>query len=595
MTSPQEVQENPIVFRVFLTVALLTVVARAAYFAVEPLAWIGASDNDDIMRLLSVRGWLGGQGWFDMHQYRMMPPDGVDMHWSRYIDAGIAGLVTLFSRFMLPAEAENLALVVWPTLLLCALVVLTGAAARRALGNSVAILSVLSLLLWPPVGLGNFAPYRIDHHNVQILMISVMVFCLIVPGRPVLLGLCGGLAAAVSFAVGMEMLPVIALVGMILALRTVLRNHGAGDQLSGFGVSMWLGSVVLFAGQTARDNWGIARCDQLSLPYLALAGVAALVSVVLARVVAPIPSFRSRTILFLAVSGAAGAALFPLVAPCLEGPYAHLPVEAQEVIYARINEAQGLLAAIRTGSDAPVRLFLPAIVGVLIAAVAFALRVRGGRATPSETRAVGTLLVFAVLGLAGSLSQLRMLLLAAPAVPVLTGYGIAALLGEGARPGLVGAARSLAGVAAMVATIFLPLLDIAVRTAGAAPSDWERTVGCRSRDALSTLSGLPEGIVLAPTDFGPSILLLTPHSVVAGPYHRSAEAFLNGFLPFDGSEAFLRETMERTEADYLLLCRDVTYGEGSSMANDLARGARLHWLEPVANVHSELVVLRRAE
>nr|MCU0908161.1 hypothetical protein [Paracoccaceae bacterium] len=84
------------ILRIVLGLALVTLAARAAHMAVEPMAWVGRADNDDIMRLLSVRTFLDGQVWFDMRQYRLLPPDGLDMHWSRYIDAAIAGLIGLF-------------------------------------------------------------------------------------------------------------------------------------------------------------------------------------------------------------------------------------------------------------------------------------------------------------------------------------------------------------------------------------------------------------------------------------------------------------------------------------------------------------------
>jgi hypothetical protein len=263
------------------------------------------------------------------------------------------------------------------------------------------------------------------------------------------------------------------------------------------------------------------------------------------------------------------------------------------MIHARINEALGLIKSLEHGAETSVRQFLPALIGVLIACGAFVVRIRRGLAGAEEKRAVGTLLVFAALGLLGSFSQIRMLLLAAPAIPVLTGYGLTMILGSGARSGIGGAARSFAAIAAMLATIFLPLLDLATRDAGAASSPKQSFVSCRSGDVLSTLADLPKGVILSPVDFGASIMLFTPHDAVAGPYHRSPEAFLNGFVPFDGDEATLREAMTRTGADYLLLCRDLLYGEGNSMAQDLARGAQVDWLEPVAGVDPELVLLRR--
>lgn len=36
--------------------------------------------NGDTIRLMSVRAWLGDQSWFHITQYRLLPPDGVDMH-----------------------------------------------------------------------------------------------------------------------------------------------------------------------------------------------------------------------------------------------------------------------------------------------------------------------------------------------------------------------------------------------------------------------------------------------------------------------------------------------------------------------------------
>src|SRR5690349_2023478 len=50
-------------------------------------------DNDSLLRLVQVRDLLAGQGWFDLHQYRMGPEGGFVMHWSRLVDAPIAGII----------------------------------------------------------------------------------------------------------------------------------------------------------------------------------------------------------------------------------------------------------------------------------------------------------------------------------------------------------------------------------------------------------------------------------------------------------------------------------------------------------------------
>ena len=53
-------------------------------------------DTDDAMRLVQVRDLLAGQGWFDMVQHRLMPPEGASMHWSRLVDAPLAALIGQF-------------------------------------------------------------------------------------------------------------------------------------------------------------------------------------------------------------------------------------------------------------------------------------------------------------------------------------------------------------------------------------------------------------------------------------------------------------------------------------------------------------------
>src|ERR1700730_5033081 len=57
------------------------------------------SDMDDAMRLVQVREFLAGRGWFDLHEMRLGPPDGYYTHWARLIDARIAGLLLMVRQF----------------------------------------------------------------------------------------------------------------------------------------------------------------------------------------------------------------------------------------------------------------------------------------------------------------------------------------------------------------------------------------------------------------------------------------------------------------------------------------------------------------
>src|SRR4051812_30316307 len=71
-------------------------------------------DTDDAMRLAQLRDWLSGQGWYDLNQARVA--GGYESHWSRLIDAGLAGTLWVFGWFFDPAIAERLMRVVWPLL-----------------------------------------------------------------------------------------------------------------------------------------------------------------------------------------------------------------------------------------------------------------------------------------------------------------------------------------------------------------------------------------------------------------------------------------------------------------------------------------------
>src|SRR4029078_13165404 len=69
--------------------------------------------TDDAMRLVQVRDLLAGQGWYDLTQYRLSPPEGVVMYWSRLIDVPIAFLIRVTDWAVPAALAERLALTVW--------------------------------------------------------------------------------------------------------------------------------------------------------------------------------------------------------------------------------------------------------------------------------------------------------------------------------------------------------------------------------------------------------------------------------------------------------------------------------------------------
>lgn len=66
-------------------------------------------DTDDLMRLKQVRDLLAGQSRLDTQQFPVLLPDGISMHWTRHIDAGLAAILIPASRVLSPTAAEHAA------------------------------------------------------------------------------------------------------------------------------------------------------------------------------------------------------------------------------------------------------------------------------------------------------------------------------------------------------------------------------------------------------------------------------------------------------------------------------------------------------
>src|SRR6185437_16365893 len=112
---------------------MLLLCATVAFALAVPAIKSGIFDamsTDDAMRLVEVRDLIAGQGWFDLVQHRLDPP-GLAMHWSRVVDAPLAGLILLLRPLLGGHGAELATLVLWPTGLLAAALLLVAAISGR--------------------------------------------------------------------------------------------------------------------------------------------------------------------------------------------------------------------------------------------------------------------------------------------------------------------------------------------------------------------------------------------------------------------------------------------------------------------------------
>src|SRR3546814_4090138 len=105
------------------------------------------SDTDDAMRMAQVRDLLAGQGWWDLTQYRVNPADGgVLMHWSRIVDAPLAGGILLLRPIFGQPLAEQLVMALWPPLHLGVLLVVAALGYRHLPDRRIAFAAPLYLI-----------------------------------------------------------------------------------------------------------------------------------------------------------------------------------------------------------------------------------------------------------------------------------------------------------------------------------------------------------------------------------------------------------------------------------------------------------------
>jgi len=534
--------------------------------------------SDSVLRLVMIRDWMGGQSWFDTTQYRMMPPEGVLIHWSRYLDALIGGLIAVFSSFVPIAKAEMLAVAVWPTLLQLGLIGLVGFGSKRLFGPMAACFAMLSVFTWPFTSQFYFRPGQIDHHNIQILMIVVMTLAAVWPARPAMSGLVAGIAAGFGLAIGLETLPYILLLGLLLFLRATLGLTSEANRLLGvFCLSFFGSAVVFWLGQTPAFRLGVPVCDQLGLPVLSLIAIASAASLV--PMVIGLHGIWLRLALSIAIVAVGFVVVWPLLGGCVTGPYGDLPVDVQDIIRSSIREALPGVDFAKGSPGLYGRMMLP-VAAAFVAAGALWLRI--GRKTEADRRKrdiVGQLLVLSLVGIAASFSQVRLALMAAGAVPLLAGFALSAYLSA-----YLTRRSGVAAVKLMVTGLVVLSPSILTSTAtqllpNGLPSRGLLDRACRDRAAVAALDALPPAAILSPLNLSSLILLGTNHSVLSGPYHRSPAAFANGKIPFGLPDAKMQAYVDRTEADYVVVCEGSNYGDG--LATALAEGGTAAWLRKV--------------
>src|SRR6266481_3695366 len=536
-----------------------------------------AMSTDDAMRLVQVRDLISGQDWFDLFQHRLDPP-GTSMHWSRVVDMPLAALILLLRPLIGTHGAETVTLFLWPLVLFAAALVLVAAIARQLGGITNAQITAVVLAVLSAPALIHFRPGAIDHHNAQIVLLLALVLLTSQIEQSAVKAALGGLAASLSLAIGIEMLPAIAAIGLAVAGLLIWRGASVSRQVGAFGAALAASSLLLAPALLPLPSLASPVCDAFGGPVLLLVaggGISLMTMVGIDRLHS---TLRLRLATGTASAIALVGAFLSLFAGCIASPYAQLDplvtsfwvdkvVESmslatmlqltpQKVLgfYGFPVMTMGFASAALMRSNPPVRFRW--ILGMMTLAALVALGVWEMRVTAAASMVAAPIFAASLAILWPTLAAGRNLVLLALAVSPAS----FAAVGLSAKP--------------LIDLIFKPQMTI----------DEPDASTCRSVSDVASMTHLPKGRVMAPIDLGPLILADTDHAVFAAPYHRNNDGNLAMFKLMLAPVPAARQILSDRRVDYVVICstapeQDLVKFAPDGLAARLGRGETPDFLE----------------
>jgi hypothetical protein len=530
-------------------------------------------DPDDQLRLVQLRDFLGGQSWFDTTQYRLNPPYGAAMHWSRLIELPLALVVTLASPVIGAARAEMLAGTAVPLACLGAIAFMASAIATRIGGRLAGGIAIVLVLMAPAV-LMQTRPMRIDHHGWQAVMAMLGLWSLFWASRK-WGGVALGIALATWLHISLEGAPVSAAFFLLLGWRWIV-ERGEGVRLFWTISAFALASFALFFGTQSAGLSAINHCDTISPMHVIAIGLGALI---LLPVIHLRPAQLHWRLSATLVALVAIVTTVLLASPvCGQGTFATLDPLVRAYWYVNVNEGLPLW---RQDIEAAATLIAGPIVGLA------ALWAIWHKHKSPELNALAFLTVYAVLL---SLFVFRTVSVAAAFAAVPVAIWLVQLI-QNWRTCEVPLRRM-----ALVLLILLLIIPGAVAgpfvrklaaepAAAPASNSSASSEKCEAVKSVRMLSMLPDSDIIAPFDMGPAILMTTRHRVLASSHHRNKAGMHDQIAIFRSPPETARKLLAKHGINRIAACASEAemeyYAEKdpAGLWAQLARAKPPEWLE----------------
>ena len=538
-----------------------------------------ALSTDDAMRLVQVRDLIGGQGWFDLVQHRLDPP-GASMHWSRVVDAPLAALILMLRPLVGMHGAEALTLLLWPVALFAAVLALVAAIAgvmsNKATGSQT--IAVLLAVLSAPA-LIHFRPGAIDHHNVQIALLLVLILVVSEIEQSAVKAAMAGAAASLSLAIGIEMLPAILPIGVAVFGLFIWRGASVSRQVGAFGAALAVSSLMLAAALVPLPSLASPVCDAFGGPVLLLVAGGGASLMIMVEIDRYYSSLRLRLMSGAALAIALLAVFLSLYSGCIASPYDQLDPLVTSLWVNRVAESISLRTMLQLMPQKILGFY-----GFPVMTMGFALAALIKSNPVARFRWIIGIVALAALT-ALSVWEIRGAAAASMVAAPIFAAGLAVLWPARA------AGRSLIFLALAASPASFAALGLSARALvefiapKMAIADIKESK-CQTVSDAAPMRQLPNGRVMAPIDLGPAILLETDHAVFAAPYHRNN----------DGNAAMLklmlaplpaaRQMLADRRVDYVVTCsaapdQDLVRLAPDGLAARLGRGETPDFLEPL--------------
>jgi hypothetical protein len=548
-------------------------------------------DADDALRLVQVRNFLHGQGWFDLHEARLAPPVGYDSHWSRLIDAGLAGVFVLFTSFADTELAERLTRVVWPLIWLLPAIGGVAALAWRIAGRDAAAVALLMAVVGLPA-FQQFRPGRIDHHNVQIALALLTLAAAAWSDRLRWSAVAAGALTGLALAIGLEGLPFLVVAGAAPVLRYVF-DRRAGQALWSFGLALAASTVLAFLVTVAPGHWSRSVCDTMAINWMAPVVVAGLLLAAAGRWLAS-ERLGARGGAAAGIVVAASAVFLGIEPRCLGGPYAMMDPILRPIWMAYVPEMRWLWSLI---AESPAMgaaiLAFPTV--TMIAALVLArdgeMRRNPGFLLATSASLIAIAMTFVAAKMCNYALWMGMPLAAAWSLRIFAYFRLEALTTR-----VIAAVLLTPAVVSGGAIVIVQAASHGDSTIGENPRVGR---GCFDSASYAQLARLPKGVIAANVDHGPFILALTPHAALAAPYHRLAAGIMAAHQSFALPPEAARQALVGNGVNYVVACDDdVLIGiadteRAASLWGRISAGDVPGWLERLPTKDGDVFTVYR--